>query len=203
MVSCLTLVDNTHALAPGDTDFHRTLCGLAVAITGTSGDLFASAPSAATCPRCRRKLEFAAASAAPEEKRPATRSLVLSLVRQLNTGRLEGPDALLAGPFLASFTSQRVERLHQLFPGWHASVEELIVDESSCLLRYGVECLDAFGLLGPAGPRSKTGQAVILRLADGRVTDASPLVDAFAFWAAAAHRFDTTCAHCIPPVRLS
>ena len=203
MVSCLTLVNNTHALAPGDADFHRTLCGFAVATTDTPRDLFASAPSTATCPRCRRKLELAPASGAREEKRPATRSLVLSLVRQLNTGCLEGLDALLAGPFLASFTSQRVERLHQLFPGWHASVEELIIDESSCLLRYGVEYVDAFGLLGPAGPGSKTGQAVIFRLADGRMTDASPLIDEFAFWAAAAHRFDTACAHCIPPVRPS
>lgn len=199
MMTCLTLVGNTHVPASGDAGFHRTLCGFAVAIADTSSDIFAAAPSTATCPRCRHKLELAAAVGAREKKRPASRSLVLSLVRQLNAGRLDDLDGLLAGQLLTSFTSQRVERLHHLFPDWHASIEELIADESSCLLRYSVEYVDAFGLLGSAGPSSKTGQAIILRLADGRLTDASPLVDDFMFWAAAAHRFDTACAHCIKP----
>jgi len=111
MMTCLTLVGNTHVPASGDAGFHRTLCGFAVAIADTSSDIFAAAPSTATCPRCRHKLELAAAVGAREKKRPASRSLVLSLVRQLNAGRLDDLDGLLAGQLLTSFTSQRVERL--------------------------------------------------------------------------------------------
>ncbi|MCJ0764918.1 nuclear transport factor 2 family protein [Variovorax terrae] len=196
MVSCLTLLNSTHVLAGHVEGLNHTLCGLAIAEADTQPGLIASVPGAATCQRCQSMLHVGAMSHVAQERPLDTRTLVKRLIDRLNANDSTHLEKMLDGPLLGALSSQRLGRLHELFPGWHATVDELIAEEGSAVLRYQVSCSDAFGLLGCIGPSVKTGQAVVLRLANHRITDACPIVDDFAFWSGLAKTSDAACAHC-------
>lgn len=196
MVSCLTLINSTHALALRQGDRIHTLCGLAMDDADTAPGLLAQPPAAATCARCQTRLRAEPLPPTAPERRLDARSLVEQLVAQLNANDGANLDTVLDEALLASLSAQRLDRLHQLFPGWHASIDELISDHDTVVLRYQVNGTDGFGLLGAPGPLLKTGQAVVLRLTNRRVIAACPIVDDFGFWSGLGTARDSGCAHC-------
>ncbi|MBI2771927.1 MAG: hypothetical protein HYX47_20070 [Burkholderiales bacterium] len=171
---------------------------MAIAVQDTLPALIAHDPAGASCLRCQDMMRHEAAAQAVQPRPLSARALVQRLVDHLNNNDTTRLEELLAGSLLKSLSAQRMSRLHQLFPGWCATVDELIADEGSAVLRYQVSFADAFSLLGCLGPAVKTGQAIVLRLANHRITDACPIVDDFAFWSGRASTADTGCAHCIP-----
>jgi len=195
MVSCLTLLGSTHLRLDQAGGLARTLCGLAMAEADVHSGVFAREAAAATCAHCLDVSRSGSASAVVGDLRQGTRALITRLLDQLNAEDATGLSAILGGRLLESITAQRLQRLHQLFPAWCASVDELIMDEGNAVLRYRVACLDACGLLGGAEVSGKA-QCVIFRSANHRLVDAFPIVDDFAFWSSAAMPRTAGCAHC-------
>ncbi len=198
MASCMSLISSTHVLSQRAGDLHHTVCGLAIAVADMPPGLIAQAPGAATCPRCQSMLQRAQAGQVPREQSLDPSGLVERLVALLNANDTNRIEEVLGGALLRALSARRISRLHQLFPQWHATIDELIADPRNAVLRYRVGFRDAFGLFGATGASAKTGQAVVLRLADRRITDACPIVDDFAFWSGLAQAGASTCAQCVP-----
>ena len=199
MVSCLTLLGSTHARARSDAGTAQTLCGLVIAESDSTPAMFAQEASAATCTRCRDRLRIAAASTAQAARAPPAWDVGASvehLIARLNANDSAGLASILGGRLLESLSAQRMDRLHQLFPAWCATADEVITDRSSAVLRYRVSFVDSCGLLGSQGPASRAGQCVIFRLANDRLVDAFPVVDDFAFWSSGDGPQAAACAHC-------
>ena len=55
MVSCLTLIRQTHALREQVGEFNHTACGLAVSSRHSDRELFAADPDSATCEQCQQQ----------------------------------------------------------------------------------------------------------------------------------------------------
>ena len=186
MLSCLSLLHHTHVRVARHGDYHRTACGLSV--TDEPG-LFAGTADAATCDRCRCALEPRArrAVAAPEPAGPSgpsdPKSVVRWLFEVLNAAALDGPDRPRDEGHLAGFPAHRLTRLRTLFPGWQATIEDLIAEDGRVVTRYHVDCGDAFGLAGAAGPTRATNQTVIFHVTGRGITHAQAIVDDFALWA--------------------
>jgi|SRR5882757_1459837 len=190
MLSCLSLISDTHVRVARDGEAHRTACGLSVmdeyvepGLFVASG-LFAAAADTATCVGCRR----AGGRATPTEAArtdlertdpPADpKSLARRLFEQvLNANAPDGLAELLDAGLLDGFPAHRVDRLHGLFPGWHATIEDLIAEGDRVVVRYRVDL--------PAERAS--GQTVILRTAGHRIVQVEAIVDDFALWAAVSY----------------
>ncbi|MES2958275.1 MAG: nuclear transport factor 2 family protein [Pseudomonadota bacterium] len=202
MMTCLSLNESTHVLARTVDQINQTLCGLALAAEQTPQGLFAQALKEVTCIRCQSALEPAADPRAPLAPAQDSRLLVHRLLDRINANDAAGMEGLVSGPLLGALSASRMARLHALFPGWRASVDEIIGDESSVVLRYRVGFTDAFGLLGPAGPSSTGQQAIVFRVSNARLDAVCPIVDDFSFWSAPAKAV-AGCADCPPPTTLS
>jgi len=183
MVSCLTLVRNSHALAGRECEFNHTMCGLSISSEYAGSDLFATDPKAVTCEHCRQALSSVDRSKTSPEPVGDPKSLVARLIAQLNANDPRGLALSLDGKLANHFTPARLSRLHVMFPAWQAVIGESIAEGETVVLRYHVTCTDAFGLLGASGPATKRGQVAIFRLSRHRVVEVSAIVDDFGIWA--------------------
>lgn len=182
MVSCLTLVSNVHALAGQQHGFSHTACGLAIASEHIRDGMFATSSDQVSCASC---LQAAAAAARPSNagELPADpKALVTRLVGVLNAQDSQGLAQCFGGRLAADFTPGRLARLHEMFPGWRAEIDELIAERETVVLRYHVTCVDAFGLFQLEQANIERDQTVIFRLSEQRVVDVSAIVDDFGLW---------------------
>jgi predicted ester cyclase len=213
MLSCLSLISDTHVRVARDGEAHRTACGLSVMDEYVEPGLFvasgrfAAAADTATCAGCRRAAGTGGRGAPTDPERtdlertdlqrtdiertdPASttsdrtdpgadpKSLARRLFEQvLNADAPGGLAGLLDAGLLDGFPADRVKRLHGLFPGWHATIEDLIAEGDRVVVRYRVDL--------PA--ERATGQTVILRTADDRIVQVEAIVDDFALWAAVSY----------------
>lgn len=180
MVSCLALLHETHAPRTSDGSRRVTACGLAMEEADVRPGLFAEGQATPTCRRC------VAAAAAAQPQPDAARD-AKSLVMLLFDGVLNANDPARLGAcadqaLAAKLPASRLVRLHELFPSWRATIVNLIAEGDSVFVRYSVACVDAFGLLGPAGPARKEGQAVIASVSSGRLVAVHAVVDDFSLW---------------------
>jgi len=182
MVSCLTLVRNSHARAGRDREFSHTLCGLSISSEHAGPDLFAADPKAATCEHCKRALSSIERPDMPRETAADPKSVVVRLIGQLNGNDAHGLAQSIGGKLAADVTPARLRRLHDLFPTWQAVIDELIAERETVVLRYHVICTDPFGLLGFSDTVNRQGQAVIVRVDRRRVVEVIVIVDDFAIW---------------------
>ncbi|MDX6353795.1 MAG: SnoaL-like polyketide cyclase [Streptomyces sp.] len=214
MLSCLSLISDTHVRVARDGEAHRTACGLSVMDEYVEpglfvgAGLFATAADTATCTGCRRAVgprggatdpartdleRTDPARTAPARTTPAPtssdrtdppadpKSLARQLFEQvLNANAPDGLAELLDAGLLDGFPAHRVNRLHGLFPGWHATIEELIAEGERVVVLYRVDRVDL-----PA--ERATGQTVILRFAGHRIVQVEAIVDDFALWAAVSY----------------
>jgi len=180
MLSCLSLLHHTHVRVARHGDFHRTACGLSV-VDGSG--LFVGTADAATCDRCRCSIGPRArqAGAAPLPSDP--KSVIRWVFDQvLNATDLDGLDAVLDHGRLIDFPTHRLNRLRALFPGWHATIDDLIAEDGRVVARYHVDCSDVFGLADAAGTTCRTNQTVIFRVVGRRIVEVQTIVDDFALW---------------------
>lgn len=181
MLSCLSLMHHTHVRVARDGEYHRTACGLSVADEFVESGLFADA---ATCDNCCRAIESRgrqAGTTAPLLANP--KAVVRRLFDQvLNANEPDGLAALLGERLVTDFSAHRLNRLHEMFPSWRATIDDLIAEGESLVTRYRVDCTDAFGLTGAAGPTRKTNQTVIFRVAERRIVHVEAIVDDFGQW---------------------
>ena len=182
MVSCLTLLHDSHILSRRVGGMRVTACGLAIADEHAREGLIAGDPGAVSCRSCREAGE-AGASEAPRQPRAFADWL---MARVVNGNR---PDALvgaMSADLAARFRPMRIARLHELFPDWHGTVADVIADGDRVMLRYHASCEDRSGLLGDAGACERRDQLVILRLQSGRLVEIVPIRDEFGLWTVAA-----------------
>jgi hypothetical protein len=158
------------------------MCGLSISSEHAGPDLFATDPQAVTCEHCRQALSSAERSAMSPEPVGDSKSMVASLIAQLNANDARGLALSLGGELARRFTPTRLGRLHDMFPAWQAVIDELIAEGATVVVRYHVTCTDAFGLLGSSGPATRRDQAIIVRVARHRVVDVSAIVDDFGLW---------------------
>jgi predicted ester cyclase len=187
MVSCLTLVRNTHILAGQERELSHTVCGLSIASVHVRSDLFVDDPGTATCKHCQQAQVSAHRPDVSSKPTRDPKPLVARLIEQLNANDAPGLERSIGGRLAGDFTPERLKRLHQMFPAWQATIDELIAEGDNVVLRYHVTCTDAFDLLGSGGLATKRGQLVILRLDGHRVIDVSAIVDDFGLWVDIAH----------------
>ncbi len=202
MMTCLSLNDSTHVLACTVDQVNHTLCGLALAAEQTPEGLFAQSLEGLTCARCKSALEQAAQEEHQVMPAQDAKALVHRLLDLLNANSAKGIEELISRSLLAELSASRMARLHELFPGWRATVDELIGDETSIVLRYRVNFFDAFGLLGAAATSSTGQQAVVFRVSNGKLDAVCPIVDDFSFWSAPAKTV-AGCTDCAPPTTTS
>lgn len=199
MVSCLTLVRNSHARAGSEREFSHTICGLSISSEHAGPDLFAADPEAATCEHCRRALSSVSRSGMSPEPAIDRKSLATRMVALLSANDAGGLAETIGGKLAGDFALERVGRLHDMFPAWQAVIDELIADGESVVVRYHVSCTDAFGLLGTSGEVTRQGQLIIVRVAGNRVVEVNPIVDDFAIWIDASRpRFTSPGCACHP-----
>jgi len=180
MLSCLSLLHHTHVRVARHGDFHRTACGLSV--TDGSG-LFVETAEAATCNRCRCSIEPRARLSGGASFPSDPKSVIKWLFDQvLNAADLDGLDAVLDHGRLPDFLTHRLSRLSALFPGWHATIDDLIAEDGRVVARYHVDCSDVFGLADAAGTTCRTNQTVIFRVVGRRIVEVQTIVDDFALW---------------------
>ena len=67
----------------------------------------------------------------------------------------------------------------QMFPGWHATIDDMIAEDGRVVALYHVNRGD--GLADSADP-TRTTQTVIFRVAGQRIVAAQAIVDDFALW---------------------
>jgi len=182
MVSCLTLVSNVHARAGKEHGFDHTMCGLAIPSEHVGQGMFATSGDEITCALCLRAAAPANRSSAARERPSDPKMLVERLVDNLNANDPSRLAQCFAGRLAADFTAGRLVRLHDMFPGWRAEIDELIAENEAVVLRYHVTCADPFGLFQSKEASADRGQAVIFRLSGLRVVDVSPIVDDFGIW---------------------
>lgn len=182
MVSCLTLIRNSHALAGRQGEFNHTMCGLSISSEHAAPNLFADDADAVTCAHCRQALSSVGTSEMSNASAVDPKSLVIRLIAQLNANDVLGLAQSIGGELASEFATSRVRRLHEMFPGWKASIGELIAEGETVILHYHVACTDAFGLLGSGGPVTRSNQAIIVRVARQRVIGVKTIVDDFGVW---------------------
>ncbi|HEX3779582.1 MAG TPA: nuclear transport factor 2 family protein [Pseudonocardiaceae bacterium] len=185
MLSCLSLVHHSHVRIAADGGQQHTACGMSVADQFVEPGLFAEEAGAATCVSCRRASaphgrDTGTATSSPPQPKAALRLL---FERINDPCRADGLAALLGGGLADRVSEQRLQRLHELFPGWRATIRDLIAEGTTALARYRVDCVDTCGLTGSTGPLHKTDQAVIFRFSDHRITQIEAIVDDFGLWA--------------------
>ena len=182
MVSCLGLIHDSHALAGRQGHFSHTACGLSIGDSYVTPGLFAADGATISCERCRRAMH-AHRPEADTTLLADPKSVIARLVEQvLNANDGAGLADAMDGTPASGFAAQRLHRLHELFPTWRATIDELIAEGDKVVLRYHVACNDAFGLLGHVGAIVKHNQMLIFRTSQGRVLDVQAIVDDFGLW---------------------
>ena len=188
MVSCLTLMNCTHARLDQRDGLSFTACGLSLADQHVDKTLFAETFDTVTCEACRQQITRNNS----KPKKPAalhTKAVVTQLIEQAVNGRDADCLAMsIGGEFASRFEMARITRLHELFESWHADIRELIAESQTVVARYAAECVDRFGLLGPPQTRLERQQTVIFQVRQGRVTGATAIVDDFGIWDSSAQQ---------------
>jgi hypothetical protein len=182
MVSCLSLMLNSHILAGKQDGCSRTICGLAIASEHVVPAMFVETSDVPTCLECRRRNVAAKEAGGLPIRSTDPKSLVVDLVDRLNANDARGVAQCLAGPLASDFAPAKLARLHSIFPNWRATVDEIVADGQTVVLRYDVTCVDAFGLLQSQEPDIGRKQTVILRLSSKGVTGIDAIVDDFDVW---------------------
>jgi predicted ester cyclase len=164
-------------------EIRHTACGLGTSIRHTERDLFAVDPESASCEQCRQALETQGAAESPEVTGVDAKTLVRRfLERVINANDAAGWDRAVGDEVSEVWSSGRLNRLHELFPTWHATIDELIAEGGSVVMRYRVSCADPGRLLGPCVQAVKTDQLVIVRLSGRRISGFRAIVDDFGIW---------------------
>lgn len=180
MVSCLLLMRASHIRVRSEQGGNVTACGLSLEDEHVGADLFAAEASNATCPSCIAARDGARTAGTGAPADPHAFALWL-FEKALNR---QDP-ALLAQVMHPDFAQRlppsRLARLHALFPGWRAQVEETIAQGDCILVRYDVAFADPAGLLGSDGTAGGK-QAIILRLQGTVLIDVTVIVDDFDLW---------------------
>ncbi|WP_454674934.1 nuclear transport factor 2 family protein [Achromobacter pestifer] len=86
------------------------------------------------------------------------------------------PDYIV-GSLVSTLTPAKLRRLHALFPGWRAEIQDVIADETRAVVRYRVQAADPSSLLTEI-----IEQTVMLTFHDGRFSSATPIIDSFDLW---------------------
>ncbi len=183
MVSCLALIQASHWLMSQRDGLHITACGLALAREHIEPQTFAADAAGVSCKQCQAMGQPPRASESTHRLRPTPKSLLTQLVEDILNANSTAHLAQVAQDRLAAtLAPKRLNRLHELFPSWHMTIDDLIAEGDSVFARYRVACIDAFGLLGPPGPLVKEGQALIAQMAGEQLVDVRAIVDDFGIW---------------------
>ena len=186
MIGCLALTQESHLLLEERGGLMVTACGVAIGRDHVAPEFIAAPGADLTCARCRAAAEKAAAPRATPHARADAKSLVLRLF----TDVVAANDAAALPPLATDklvkhLSTARLQRLHELFPSWRATVIDMLAEGDGVFVRYRVDFTDAFGLLGPAGCAVAQGQALLARVDAGRLGDIQPIADDFGIWRAA------------------
>jgi predicted ester cyclase len=183
MVSCLAVLHHTHARLGPMGEFGRTQCGLVIPSRHQERDLFAVDPDMASCEDCQRALEARSAPATSDAGAFDAKALVAHFLEQVvNRNDATGWVDALGDNLSESHSPERLGRLHELFPTWQATVDELIAEGDRVVARYRVAYTDPFTLLGAGAPVLKTDQVVIVRLHGRHIVEFRAIVDDFGIW---------------------
>jgi predicted ester cyclase len=184
MVSCLAVLHSTHVPMGSIGEFGRTECGLMIPCRHGERDLFAVDFGAATCEHCRDALDRRKLSAVSGGERVDAKTLVANFLEQMGTqGDVAGWADVLGDNLPVHNALKRRSRLHELFPTWLATVDELIAEGDRVVARYRVGFTDPFNLLGIAEPPVRRDQVVIVRLRNQKIIEVQAIVDDFGVWA--------------------
>lgn len=181
MVSCLLLLRDSHIRVRREGGINVTACGMSLEDEHVGAHLFAADPREATCPSCiavrdrQRRPDDGAAPIDP-------RAFALWFIDMLNRADVTALAGVMQPEFAARVPPARLVRLHALFPGWRARVEETIAQGDCIVVRYDVDFGDPARLLGERAGRD---QAIVLRLRGSVLTDVTAIVDDFDLWARA------------------
>ena len=187
MVSCLGLISNSHILANQAAGVSETGCGLSIAAEHVQDGLFAVNPADASCPDCLRSFKTGMDRTTLSRAGPKDhKSLVERLIARINQNDDNGLALLLGDELARRCGVGRLNRLHQMFPDWSATIDDSLSEGDKTFLRYSVNYVDRFGLIGPCGSSTARGQAVVFRFAECRVVEVDVIRDDFGFWAARA-----------------
>ena len=186
MVSCLAVLHSTHVPAGSVDDFGRTECGLMIPCRHEGRELFAVDFDTATCEHCREARDGRKLSAVPAGERADAKTLVANFLEQMGAqGDVAGWGDVLGDNLSVPEALKRRSRLHELFPTWRATVDELIAEGDRVVARYRVGFTDPFNLLGTAVLPVRKDQVVIARLRDRKIIEFRAIVDDFGVWAEA------------------
>ena len=181
MIACLSLVQHSHVRVPADGSGWITACGLEIEQAHVGPAMFAAEPVEATCPGCRNQGQTRSEQAVKpsHDWGDVSRTLVEDVV---GANQADAIGHLVSADVARWFTAERVQRLHDLFPGLGMTVDDILSQAGKILVRYTVRCHDRAGLIGDAGAELRLRQAVVLEFADGKLAGVDPLVDDFALW---------------------
>jgi hypothetical protein len=186
MVSCLAVLHGTHVPAGSVGEFGRTECGLMIPCRHEGRDLFAVDFDAATCEHCLEAVDGRKLSTALEGERVDAKTMVANFLEQMGMqGDTAGWGDVLGGNLSVPEALKRRSRLHELFPTWRATVDELIAEGDRVVARYRVGFTDPLNLLGGAVPPVRRDQVVIVRLSDRKIIEFQAIIDDFGVWAEA------------------
>lgn len=186
MVSCLAVLHSTHVPAGSVGEFGRTECGLMIPCRHEGRDLFAVDFNAATCEHCLEAVDGRKSSTSLEGERIDAKTLVAKFLEQMGMqGDTAGWGDVLGDNLSVPEALRRRSRLHELFPTWRATVDELIAEGDRVVARYRVGFMDPFNLLGNAVPPVRRDQVVIVRLRDRKIIEFQAIIDDFGVWAEA------------------
>lgn len=189
MVSCLVLLHRTHVFQGQVGDFRHTACGLGIPVQHADENLFAADPAAASCEQCQSALEAQGAAtfvrAAPFDPKAA---VIHFLEQVVNLNDAAGWANAFGEDLRAAWPTERLNRLHELFPGWRATVDEVIAEGDRVVVRYQVVYTDPYELIDAAPPTVITDQVIIVRLSGQQIVAIRAVADDFWIWREGAHR---------------
>ena len=167
-------------------EFWRTECGLVIPSRHEGRNLFAVGFDAATCEHCLEAVDGRKFATALEGERVDAKTLVANFLEQMGVqGDVAGWANVLGENLSLPAALERRSRLHEIFPTWRATVDELIAEGDRVVARYRVGFTDPFNVLGGAVPPVRTDQVVIVRLRDRKIIEFQAIVDDFGVWAQA------------------
>ncbi|MFM0303614.1 hypothetical protein PQR05_34365 [Paraburkholderia sediminicola] len=186
MVSCLALIQDSHALLGQANGLNNTACGMAIADQHVEDGLFADDPATATCGKCKTALQSPRGVTCATGQKVDSKTLIRRLIDEVLNANSTGNLAKIAsGEILFNLSQGRLSRMHELFEGWNAQIDDLIAEDSRIVVRYQVTYADMFGLMGSVGPAVRRNQFAIFDAQDGYITRVSAVVDDFGIWSAA------------------